>query len=209
MSTDRIPGLIAAEGIHVAHLIAAGEVAAGRSSIRGAAVAGVGIAALRSRTRVHGAGAIGGAPGQIRAREVPILVAAEDVDRAHCVAAVFIVALRGAVGGAAISGAGVPAVPVRAAATAGALAGELDARLIPGRIAAEGVGCTDIGATSLVVAAGRFVGDATVPGREVAALRRVAVGNGRFGADTVPDDFAADRIREADVGAALTVAAAR
>ena len=152
LGTDRIPGDVAAGRIDVADVLAAVLVAAGAGAVGEAAVAGVRVTADRNRARVLGAGAGIVVPGHVGTHQIPGDVAAEGVVEAHRIAAVLVVALRGAVGEAAVACARITAIPVRTAVAAGALAGELDASLVPGGDAAERIVAADVVAATLGVA---------------------------------------------------------
>ena len=154
LGTDAIPSDLAADGVVIADVIAALFIVARWGAVREATVAGVGVPAHRHGAGVFETGTV--FVGQCHActDQIPFHVAAIGVVGADRVTAGIVVALGRPVGQAARSRTGVAAVPVGAATTAGALAGQFDADGVPGRVAARGVLGTDVFAAPLVVTTG-------------------------------------------------------
>lgn len=198
--TAEIPLTVAAEGIALAHGVAALLIVAGGELMLGAAGTGCELAALR---RLAKAGATASALRERDAGGVPHGGAADRVGGADRIAALTIGAGRRRLREEAAS-----AVRDAAERTA-AILGETRAEAVPLRAAAEGVDHADRIAAGAVVAEGLVVGFEAGAGAPVAAAdRATADGAGEEGALVVPEDGAAIRIDRADARAAGFVIAA-
>ena len=208
LSAGRVPVVVATEWVVGADVVAAGLVAAAGGSVGEAAIACIGIPAFGAGTCIHRSRAILIIQRHAGTDQIPFVVAAEGVVAADGVAAILVIALGCPIRGAARSRTGVTAIPIGATATSSALSSQFDADGIPRRVTTRRVGCTDVIAASLVVAARGEVDRAAIASWEVAAISRVARSNGLRRADSVPDDFAADGVVGADRLATLRLGTA-